>query len=772
MSTAFSVANLSDATRCTWFDVIVPFQEGRDLPAFCRTAVRGWPAVKEEALGIQGWRFAVRGGLEGVSMVRDAVVRSNDPAPAFAPSEWVDDRWDLLTVTVVVVVNGVENRIVCNRFQVSESAASRRYTLWGRCPTLDVLCADGYLIERAGDDVVELKIALRNSHPERSTMGVLIQDAWIETGELLILDDRNAFGFGTAELAKPEVPAWGPFKSRIVQHPTWLGAWCEMHVRGAFLCLPNDVPFGMLLLGNAQTKARVANAAARIGGPVIACPAGWDDALETAGFLGTHYVPRPVPNDYAQLLKWAGKVVDWFNRPGADYQDQRPLGQLKGAGSTGDQEDFGAGKKIVGATLGNPVGIYLMRGALSEMCRPIHHYEADGSLVKVDKHPDLVFWSQGVHYSTTVSPDRLGKPVPEPANETGGFGGKDNQHDSDNNLHAVIACTGDEVLLNVVRAEIEKHRGRSSTFVDVSRGQGRPFHSMADEYLLTADERIFDCLMHHVENSYHASAAKGWLDDKTRTVRAVSWSMDDRLLKIWDPVQEKFVNAPCWSVWGEGLNWIGLRAAARAAKKRAALALKPWDARADLALRLCYEVGATVMRHGFFVNEFGAWDTAAVVLWQQGENQGKGVPEYLYRSAGAVGVNTGPGIYEWSIPCIYGMVELLEQDLQTMQPGDVHPNLGGYTKEDCMDLARRGRAIMESDRLDTITTWQQREWRAVSREGAGADVKWASMGKVSEIQGLAPSLLGTAPSSIRELLPQSGADPVLLPSPVLPAAVV
>jgi hypothetical protein len=82
--------------------------------------------------------------------------------------------------------------------------------------------------------------------------------------------------------------------------------------------------------------------------------------------------------------------------------------------------------------------------ALKLAARPCHHLEASGSPLDLAAHtnPPLVFWDGRPHWSTVVSPDRLGKVGGFGAAQTGQWWGPDVEHWLMNTLAAATRLTG------------------------------------------------------------------------------------------------------------------------------------------------------------------------------------------------------------------------------------------------------------------------------------------------------------------------------------------
>lgn len=144
--------------------------------------------------------------------------------------------------------------------------------------------------------------------------------------------------------------------------------------------------------------------------------------------------------------------LDWSRAKWGDalasihrWSNVNGVGPNKRSNDTGAQAD----QVFVGAECVGPTGIgaeqvrYL--AALTQSRRPCHHLEADGSLLRLAEHPDLVFWD-GRPHKVAVSRDQLGKPCDLKVSETKGYWGPDVEHWLIGNLSIAARITGSPAL--------------------------------------------------------------------------------------------------------------------------------------------------------------------------------------------------------------------------------------------------------------------------------------------------------------------------------------
>jgi hypothetical protein len=199
---------------------------------------------------------------------------------------------------------------------------------------------------------------------------------------------------------------------------------------GAGLVIVDGVTFGNLLLGAGETMGNGQSRAWRF---VV----GWLDRaamsdiqsalLENSAAIAVNGIARPglfgafgpVPHGF-DAVKWGhdrlpkarAALLGWDIMRDADGGS---IGVSPRAGDTGAQEDQPGVNKGVEDYASPQPGPYLVDyygGLLSQERRPIHHMEADGSLLDLKAHPNLSLWGGQPNWADTGATDHLGKSRP------------------------------------------------------------------------------------------------------------------------------------------------------------------------------------------------------------------------------------------------------------------------------------------------------------------------------------------------------------------------
>lgn len=320
------------------------------------------------------------------------------------------------------------------------------------------------------------------------------------------------------------------------------------------------------------------------------------------------------------------------DRPGGDPFGVFPHGLARFAGQTGDQPDFGVVKLSLVAASGLPSPLLAVEpSVLQEACRPVHFFEADGSPVDPEAHPDWVVWSGRTHWHAEVSRDRLGKPVPEPRFETHGWTGKDREHWSSLYLAAFALLTGShwarEELRNEARLYVAGQTvtpGLSTSNAGAPRGSGRTALSAAWNLLVTDDAALRRRMDERMDRVYHPQWRGRTLPAHAVRAMAVN-SPDPRMLQGAHPY---------WNPWQDATAAIGFAAHHRVTGN--ALARELAEALAD-----------NVVRHGWRLDG-GANEVATAMRWLDGEP----LPAAALDDATQVQWSRGTAFSEWSVGAV------------------------------------------------------------------------------------------------------------------------
>jgi hypothetical protein len=254
----------------------------------------------------------------------------------------------------------------------------------------------------------------------------------------------------------------------------------------------------------------------------------------------------PALREHLAVRHRAGGAGD---EPGGDPFAPGPLGLAKNASQTGDQHDFGTVKLSLVAGSGLPSLLYEAEASvLQEACRPVHFHEADGSPVEPDAHPDWIVWSGRTHWHGGVSPDRLGKPSPEPPFDAHGWTGKDREHWSNNYLGAYALLTGAHWARLELQNEARLYRSgqtlapeRSTSGAGAPRGAGRTQLAACWMYLATGDAALRERIDARVDRiEFPQWTGREMPADRVRPFATAG--PDARLLQgkteFWNPWQE------------------------------------------------------------------------------------------------------------------------------------------------------------------------------------------------------------------------------------------
>lgn len=553
-TTRVRFANHSPFRRTEWGLVTVPFPEGVFQPGDS-FGVSGMPCdmVPFGAPWSDGSvRFAqlcVPLDLDGGEEVELTVGRLAPAPHQFTASSWVQKVQGSFKVRVVVVLpDGTLSHIEPTLQSTLVNTSIRRTKHYrSRLPRTH-LVADLWLTEFSGQDHMSFELRLTSSDPQSQGWLESIDSAhlWVEGAAAHVRGARRrGAGYGHVTPDGPNVVhLLGQTNFYDGQGQEWTGELLFYHPTGA------------------PEPSRADTLMAAIDAPLFGVSTDWD---ESGAFGPFGYVPPPPPwvldGGRGAAIARRQAFDQWCQQPGRPFDDL-PLGLRESPGATGAQPDFGAAKLLHIFASGMPDGIDEARfNATEEAVRPVHHREVDGSPVRAANHPQWIALAGRTHYDMTMSPDRLGKPGPEPWPQTQGWFGRDNQHWSSLTLASTYLLTASPSLRyeldNEAELYIASHTlpsekpGYASNGMDASRAVGRTLLSMSWNYLLTDNQALHTRVSERARQVYYPWAAG----------QGVTGPVQPMTLAPPDPRQLMVEN---WKPWEESQAVIGLEAAAQA----------------------------------------------------------------------------------------------------------------------------------------------------------------------------------------------------------------
>lgn len=523
--------NLATHARAEVAAVVVPFARGavKDLPDL---HVAGGPTVWQP-FGAR-WpdgslRQAIclfRTEIGPLREVKVALVDGPGEAPDSEPIPMPDARIEFVVRQGDAVVRGSPARIVDLEANALRRVELRRARLPGTG-----LVAELIVTACRGQPHAYVDVAVFHSDPDSKSMQRSVDELAIECRGMA-LSLRHAGRLG------------------VVQQPTADGSRTVL-LRQSHLGDGQGLRRTGALLGPLRGDGGIADSTlqAAVQAPLLgAC-----DWRDSGAFGAFGAVPEPPPwlrgPALREHLAARHRTFVGGDEPGGDPFAAGPLGLAKNASQTGDQQDFGTVKLSLVAGSGLPSLLYEAEAsALQEACRPVHFFEADGSPVEPEAHPDWIVWSGRTHWHAGVSPDRLGKPSPEPPFDAHGWTGKDREHWSNNYLGAFALLTGSHWARLELRNEARLYRSgqtlapeRSTSGAGAPRGAGRTQLAACWMLLATGDAALRERIDARVDRIEHPQwTGRDLPPDRVRPFATAG--PDARLLQgkteFWNPWQE------------------------------------------------------------------------------------------------------------------------------------------------------------------------------------------------------------------------------------------
>ena len=662
-ATQVRFANRTSYQRVEWGLATVPFPEGVFQPGDsfgvgglpCELIPFGstWPDGS-----IRFAQLAVPLDLNpGEEQVVD--LQRLSPVPyQFNSSGWVASALPRFKVKLIVVLPNAQLQVIePSLFQVEADTEIRKsYHLRGRIPQTDLIC-DLWYSEFSGQDHMPFELRLTSSNAASRSFTQYIESAhlWVEGAAAHVrASKRRGARYGPVSEDGPNVVhLLGPTTFWDGQGQEWIGDFMFHH--------PDGVP----------DPVRSSTIMATIQQPLFGVSLDWASSGGFGPFGHVPDAPAWITDGGRSAAISRRQAFDSWIRTWGDPWEDWPLGMSKFPGMTGLQPDFGAARLVHIFASGMPDGIEEGRlNASEEAARPVHHREADGTMVRVRNHPNWVAWDGRTHWHSGVSPDRLGKPSPEPSMQTQGWKGRDTQHWSSLTLASAYLLTASPSLRYELDNEAELYMavhtlpsmkpGHSTNIETAPRAVGRTSLSMAWNYMLTGNDDLRSWMGERLRQSIYPNTLG----------LGVNGPVQPLLLTGPDPRQLMRDN---WKPWEEAQAAMGLEAVYRTMEFTEAHSL-------------AYMIAKTTMEYGWktdpndtIVGTAIGWKSNGALLSATELND----PSWVLWSYGT-------GFNEWSVPQVklalrfgqmYGdtaLTNLAQTVLQRLEAARVRPGNGGW----------------------------------------------------------------------------------------------
>ena len=237
--------------------------------------------------------------------------------------------------------------------------------------------------------------------------------------------------------------------------------------------------------------------------------------------------------------------------------DAGPLGVAKASTVTGSQEDQlfpGADAALRHAYVGHELARYLT--ALRQSLRPCHHLETDGEHLRLQQHPQLVFWDGRPHWHVGVSPDRLGKPRSPWPDELHGWWGPDVEHALCQTLTLAARTTDSDALQWQLHHWARIYELQWTTRPGYSTTQTYAARAVGYECLLACN--LWGALR---DRDLAARVRSHWMQRFTTVLHPI---LSAKWANIWDIRQDdpRLGAGPWWMPWQQALGAYGMWLAA------------------------------------------------------------------------------------------------------------------------------------------------------------------------------------------------------------------
>lgn len=483
-------------------------------------------------------------------------------------------------------------------------------------PALEVLHADPAVIVarlRSHDPsrriTVDCWVTVQSAHPTMEFCAQAVYGTTANDGQAQALD-LPAVTMHTAAQIHVDFARKNGHASVLWSNAGWsatiapAGRWhraVRYEIRGAMLTLPDE----------ARLQGR----------PIQGLYSGWNGA-----WLGLGTVPQRT----ADLSNVRTQQLAAYLAPAAGlYSNARPRCQPRESGTTGEQPDFGVASDLA-VTAQEPWEIHdALWQCQSFAQRPTANKEPDGSPMRAQLHPQAEVHNQRPDLSYGQA-DRLGWPginqiawIPSPATTL--WTTSDDQHRSDNLLHATYLLTHDYALKQLIQDHVELDRLDiyvQRNWVPAPRAVGRMALTRANQIALGFD--VAELALRQAREALRQSPY-GSLPI-TAPVRTLGGR--DQAKYGWVDANGQPVIG--WQGWQETIAVIGLLALWERTGE-----LDIGDAARTIAKVVthnCWQLGTSGLRHAYAI----AWNNGELFApgaWPSSLNQsGEGWTSFVYVS--------------------------------------------------------------------------------------------------------------------------------------------
>lgn len=512
------ILNPSGHPRIGWGDLTIPSDIADDIGeygAFETADGRRFPLVRGRKKGSSaGYAYRVLASLNESETVRGRPVPALDlertiASRPFEPHPWVSDNTVALMPNLGVVNSLQEEWGELDVVKVLEqSSAHQRWYMRHRIAKYG-LTAEFWVTFKHRDPVADVKLLWswsdRNDPGHVQHFGHVV----LYCGEHITLDHAQRMKFAA--------PVFGDGRAGqgwyvVLGSEMRVGEGDGMLVSGRMLCMPQDFK----VENNGSISDEFAHdfnsLRAAMDGPIYASmdAEAWEGEWTASRYTGA--------SDYdGAALAWdaEGEALEYeaHAQKAVGYGARTYYGNQDRPQQAGDQDDFGCtnGTSVLHRE-GSPSMIAAFQeAAYAEAYRGVMHYETDGKVLRKADHPQWSTWEGRTHWSTSVSPDRLGKshtPWPVIVN----WQGYDRQHRSQNALAAYLWLADDPAIERLIEHYLETdradvrvtHRQRSK-----ARAEGRVIGTYA-HFVLGCDEGtaapyaslIYDIIVQQLDNEF------------------------------------------------------------------------------------------------------------------------------------------------------------------------------------------------------------------------------------------------------------------------------